>query len=366
MFILITALVSDSVHPMLILTVVAAGLALYLYFRFRWQSLMVFTIILAYLAIFLWLFGNPIMGNTFAIIKQHNGAHVYFLLTGAIFSLLPLLRNENGSDDDFIITAVVIHGLLFTMMLLPFTLGFFRDSYVYLYILLSASCLGYSIFLRYASSWIFPSAFFALYGFMALSIALYGLTGFPVVYLLLAVQSLIVVSMALWFRNRLMIILNTLLFVFIYVLYMISSKPVDGVNFAFAAASLVSARIINWKRERLNIKTELIRNTYLICGFIMVLFALFKAVPGQFVSLSWTLAALSYFLLSFVLRNVKYRYMALGTLISAAIYLFIVDLARIELIYRVLALLSFAIVSIGISIYYSNRSGKNEKAENKI
>ena len=92
----------------------------------------------------------------------------------------------------------------------------------------------------------------------------------------------------------------------------------------------------------------------MIEGFIMVLYALYHAVPGQFVTLSWTMAALVYFLISILLKNVKYRYMALGTMICAAFYLFIVDLARIEIVYRVLALLFLAAISIGISIYYTN------------
>jgi hypothetical protein len=166
--------------------------------------------------------------------------------------------------------------------------------------------------------------------------------------------------MALWFGNRLMIIMNSLLLLAILFIYLLTSKSVDGVNFSIATVSLVSARIINWKRERLEIKTDLIRNLYLMTGFFMVMFALFHAVPKQFVALSWTIAALAYFGLSFVLRNVKYRYMALGTMISAAVYLFVVDLARIEVIYKVLALLVLAIVSIGISIYYTNRIRKTE------
>jgi hypothetical protein len=58
--------------------------------------------------------------------------------------------------------------------------------------------------------------------------------------------------------------------------------------------------------------------------------------------------------------------MALGTMISAAFYLFIVDLAKIELIYRVLALLSLAVVSIGISIYYTSRTRKTAKQNHDI
>jgi hypothetical protein len=72
------------------------------------------------------------------------------------------------------------------------------------------------------------------------------------------------------------------------------------------------------------------------------------------------MAALLYFLLSFVLKNVKYRYMALGTMICAAFYLFLVDLARIEIIYRVLALLFLAAISIGISMYYTSRIKKTD------
>jgi hypothetical protein len=141
----------------------------------------------------------------------------------------------------------------------------------------------------------------------------------------------------------------------------LSSKSIDGVNFSFALISLISARIINWKRSRLQIKTDLLRNLYLIEGFIMIPYSLFHAVPRQFITLSWTMAALLYFVLSFILKNVKYRYMAIGTMICAALYLFIVDLARIELIYRVLALLFLAAISIGISIYYTNRIKKPDR-----
>ncbi len=247
------------------------------------------------------------------------------------------------------------------MLVALVVLRFFTADYVLLFSVITISCLAYSVVLHSKSSWNFGSAFYALYGFMAMSIALYGLFGLPRVYLLLSVQSLLVVSMALWFRNRLIVIMNSLLFLLILSIYLFTSKTVDGVNFSFAAVALVSARVINWKRSRLQIQTDLIRNLYMIEGFFMVLFALGHAIPVHFVTLSWTLAALLYFLLSIILQNVKYRYMALGTVICAAFYLFIVDLARIEIVYRVLALLFLAAISIGISIYYTNHIKKSEK-----
>ncbi len=251
-----------------------------------------------------------------------------------------------------------LNGILFSFLLVFVVLGFFSKNYVALFSIITICCLIYSIILHFKSDWHFGSAFYALYGFMAMSIALYGLFGFPQVYLLLSVQSLIVVSVALWFRNRLIIVMNSILFLTILIIYLILSKSLDGVNFSFALVSLISARIINWKSSRLQIKTDLIRNLYMVEGFIMVLYALVQAVPKQFVTLSWAIAALLYFLIGFILKNVKYRYMALGTMICAAFYLFIRDLARIELIYRVIALLVLAAISIGISIYYTNRIKK--------
>jgi len=242
---------------------------------------------------------------------------------------------------------------------LPVVLRYFPSDYVGLFSIITICCLIYSTILHTKSDWNFASAYYALYGFMAMSIALYGLIGLPRIYLLLAVQSLIVVSMALWFRNRLIVIMNSFLLLIILLVYLLSSTSVNSVNISFALITLISARIVNWKRSRLKIETDLIRNLYLAEGFFMVLYALFHAVPKQFITLSWTIAALLYFLLSFLLKNVKYRYMALGTMICAAIYLFIRDLANIELIYRVLALLVLSAISIGISIYYTNRIKKS-------
>jgi hypothetical protein len=358
-FTILTAIMSDATHIMLPLITFAAIGAVYYFFNYNWQSLLIAAIILVYTAFFMWLFGNPIMDHPLEMLTRHEYGHLYLFAIGGCFSLLPLLRKNDGSTDDFIIGSTIINGIFFTLLLTLISTKFFSESYVGVFSVVTVCCLIYSVVLKYTSDWKFASAFYALYGFLAMSISLFGLVGLPKVYLLLSIQSLIVVTMALWFRNRLIIIMNSLLFLAILLVYLFLAKPVDGVNFSFALVPLVSARIINWQKARLNIKTDLIRNLYLIEGFIMVLYALYHGLPKQFVTLSWTVAALLYFLLSFLLKNIKYRYMALGTMIIATIYLFIIDLASIEIIYRVLALLFLAVASIGISIYYSNRVKKS-------
>jgi hypothetical protein len=360
-FSLTTAIMADTTQLMLPLVVLTASGITYLYIRFNWRPLLIITIFLSYLCFLMWLFANPFMGHPLQLISEQHFGIVYLFGLGAIFSILLLFRNSDASSDDFLIGVIFINSLLFTILLLLVVLRFYYNDYVGLFAIITVCCLIFSTVLHSKSDWNFASAFYALYGFMAMSIALYGLVGLPEVYLLLSVQSLIVVSMALWFRNRLIVVMNSLLFLTILTVYLVSSDSVNGVNFSFAIVALVSARIINWKKSRLKIETDLMRNVYMTEGFIMMLIALNHALPQQFVTLSWSLAALLYFIVSIILKNVKYRYMALGTMICAALYLFLVDLARIELIYRVLALLFLAAISIGISIYYTNRIKKSDK-----
>ena len=48
----------------------------------------------------------------------------------------------------------------------------------------------------------------------------------------------------------------------------------------------------------------------------------------------------------------------MANLLVSAIYLFLIDMAQIDLIYRVLAFLVFAVVSFFISIYYVKKIKK--------
>jgi hypothetical protein len=354
-FALTTGIVCDAALFILpLMTLVACG-SVYYYYRFKWKPLLIVTIILSYMSAFIWLLGNPVIGHPMKLIAEQHSGVVYFLGLGAIFPTTLLFRNKVKSEDDFLAGVTFVNGILYSLLLIFIVLGFFSKNYVILFSGLTLCCLAYSIVLHSRFDWNFASAFYALYGFMAMSIAFHGFLGFPRVYWLLAVQSLVVVSMALWFRNRLIIIMNSLLFLIILIVYLLSSKNISSVNFCFALIALISARIINWKNSRLQIKTDLIRNLYMVEGFCMMLLALLHAVPKQFVTFSWTVTALLYFIISLLLKNIKYRYMALGTMICSAFYLFIVDLARIGIIYRVLALLFLAAISIGISIYYTNR-----------
>jgi hypothetical protein len=318
----------------------------------------IFAIFLAYLVNLMWLIGNPVMGNPLQVIKDHESGYIYLFLVAATFSSLAMTRQKGLFPDHGAISAIIINGIGFSFMISLFVLAFFKDNYIALFGTIALFCLVYSIFLKTNSAWKVTASLYALYSFIALSVTVYGIFNFPKAYFLLAIQSLLVVSIALWFRSKVIVVMNTILFIILLIAYLTTAHSNNFANIAFALVSLITARTLNWQKERLEIKTELLRNINLISGFFMVLYALYRLLPGNYVTLSWTAAAALYFLLSFAMHNIKYRYLALATMGATALYLFVVDLARVEIVFRVMAFLFLAMISIALSLYYTKKRKK--------
>lgn len=353
-----TAIISDSTHVMLpVMTIAGAGIV-FLFYRFGWSKILILAIILSYFTLLMWILNNPLVGNPVQGLTTHQYSYIYLLACAAIFSLVPMIPKTDRFADKIILVAILLNGFLFSALLLLWVVAFFANGYIWLFFSITLFCIPYSILLKRFSAWKYSPALYALYGFVAISITIYGLYNFPRAYLLLSIQSFLVVSIAIWYRSRIIIVMNVFLFLAILVSYLANSESSNLINFSFPLVAFLSVRVINWQKERLNIQTELIRNTYLLTLFFTTLYALFKAVPGQYVTLSWTIAGLVFFTLSILLRSVKYRWMALAGFVATALYLFVVDLAKVEIIYRIVAFLFLAFISIGISIYYVKKLKK--------
>ena len=359
-----TAIVSDSTHVMLALLLAASGIAVYLHLRYAWWRLLVFSILLVYTAFLLWFIGNPVMGNPAGFIQSHQYGFVYLFAIGVIYSLTAIDFNKEKLSEGISLIAVIFNGFFFSLLLSLFVITFFKTENAYLFTFIALFCLAFASYLKSRSHWKLIPAFYALYGFLALSLTVYDIYGFPRVFWLLSLQSLLVLGMALWFRNKVIVMMNTVLFIMLFLVYLGISEPLNSVNISFAIVALATARILNWKKALLEIKTEYLRNIYLVAAFFMGLFALYHSIPAKFVTLSWTLLAIFYFVMSIALKNPKYRILALGTLLATALHLFIVDLARIEIVFRVIAFMFLAVMSIIISVYYARRQ-RDHKQESE-
>jgi hypothetical protein len=360
----ITAITVGTTHFMLPLMLGISVPAIYFTIKKGWWTGLISSIFFSYLIYLMWILGNPIMGKSVEIISMHQMGHVYLFASALAYSLLALLPSSDKVSQNQLNSAIVLNGLGFSFLVALSVLTFFTENYFRLFGLIAAFSIGYSIWLQLRGTWKPVAAMYALYSFVALSISIAGIYHFPLAFLLLSIQSLLVLIVALWFHSRFMVIMNTILFVGLLIAYFITGEILHGINFSFALVALGSARILNWKKQRLEIRTELIRNLFLFSGAIMVLFSLHEAVSPNFVTLSWTLSAMVFFILSVVIRNMKYRWLAIITMVVTVFYLFIVDLSNISLGYRIVALMFIAAISLGISIFYSRRqkSNKDESA----
>ncbi|MEI7897351.1 MAG: hypothetical protein WCJ26_09985 [bacterium] len=360
---LATAIFADISFFSLPLIAMTAIVSVFLFMQYGWWRLMIVTMILVYISQSMWLINNPIMGNPAGAFGTHLFNLVSLFIYGAIYSFIPMIRHNEKFPLSLYPAIILINGVCFSIIMMFVVVSYYTGNYVWIFSLISALCLFYSIFLKFRTERIFDPAFYAIYSFMALSVAVYGYSKLPDAIWLLALQSLLVLSWALWFRSKIILVMNTILFVGILAIYSAFYPSVDKVNFAFVVAAFVSARVINWKKERLTLKTELIRNTYLITLFFSMLFALYHVVPKQYVTLSWTLAAVFYFIMSLTLKLIKYRWMAIATVLSTGFYLFFVDFSNLETGYRVLAFLFLAVISLGASLYFTKKVRKKAHQE---
>lgn len=358
LFCIATAIFSDSTYLTFSILLFTAISSLYLFYHKVWWRFYIYSLFMVYIAHLLWLFGNPIMGHSLGVVEspQHN---ILFLIGYAfIHSTSIFIPKEKLESNVALISITIWNALFFSLLLLLIIPSFYKENYILIFIAIAFFNLLFSVILKIKSVRDFAPATYACIGFIALSIAVYGYAGLPSSYFLLVLQSFLVVSMALWFRSKIIVVANAFLFISILLIYLISSDSISSINFAFAFTALATARILNWRQERLTLKTDGFRVVYLLVGFFMVLYSLNQALPSYYVTLAWTAAAIGFFLLSILLHKIKYRHLAILGIIITGGHLFFIDLSQMEIGYKVIAFLVFAIISLGFSLYYTKRINK--------
>jgi len=350
---MVAALLMDRTHVELPLVVALSAVAVYLGVQRGWRSLLNVSIVLAYASHLVWLLNNPVAGHPVQAVNEHQYNLVYLFLYAAIFSLPALLNGRLAVNDVSSVSTIFLNcgGLGFLMFLA--VLSHFQKEYPAISIGVFGLFLASSIALWIRSSQPLGPAIYASFGFMALSIAIYGYAPMPGSFLWLSLQSLLVLSIALWYRSKVLIVVNSFIYVGILLAYFVLSPSSHPVNFSFALVALASARVMNWQKERLTLRTEMLRNLYLIIAFALIFYALYRSMPAQYVTLSWTLTGVGYFLLSYLLRSAKYRSMAISAMLLTVVYLFVVDLASLDPRFRVAAFLFLGLMAVMVSLYYT-------------
>jgi hypothetical protein len=348
---MVSALLADKTHVTLPLVAFSSAVAAYLSVVRGWRHLLPVTIILSYAAHLLWLSGNPIAGHAVRAVSEHQYNLVYLFLYAVIFYLPSLLSKKATDEDAHTIFTVILNCLGFSIITAVSVLTHFQHSYYAIYLGAACVLLLFSIGLWLGADRQYIPAIYACFGYMALSIAIYGYAKLPVSFLWLSLQSLLVLSMSLWFRSRTLVVMNVFIYVSVLLAYFATAPSTTPINFSFALVAFISARVVNWQKERLTLRTDTLRSIYLAVAFVLVFYALYRAVPGQYVTLSWAATAMIYFLLSYLLRSIRYRVMAISAMLVTVIYLFLIDLAHLDPLFRVAAFLFVGLIALGISLF---------------
>jgi len=202
---------------------------------------------------------------------------------------------------------------------------------------------------------VYATFVYAIIGYTALSAAIVAQFPQPDFFVWLCWQSIIVVSTAVWFRSRFIIVANFIIYLFVFIAYLSTAGTVGSVSVSFGIVALLSARILNWQRDRLELRTDLMRNAYLASALLFLPYALYNSVPPHFVSVSWLVLASFYYIASRLLKSRKYRWMALLTTLLTILYVFIMDLTTVDPVVRIVSFLVVGSVLLTISMIYSRK-----------
>jgi hypothetical protein len=146
------------------------------------------------------------------------------------------------------------------------------------------------------------------------------------------------------------VVANFVLYLLIVAAYVVVAREETGISLGFGLVALASAPILNWRQDRLELKTEIMRNAYLASAFVVFPYALYHFVPREFVSLAWVGIALFYYLMNLIIKAQKYRWMGHLTLLLTVMYVLVVGIVQLEPTYRIFSFLVLGTVLLVVSL----------------
>lgn len=338
-----------------VLPMLAVGVMLATRWRV-WPAVLLAGIPLIYATYFVWAIGNPLRGGRYHFMGEPAIAPGILIAIVCTFAAGSLFRSRRDPEDGVTNSAALLNSILGYGCFLVHTAAVFPRSFAALHAAAFVVFLGTAVLFWIREKSRVSTSFYALTGYVALSMTILEISPTPEVFVWLSLQSVVVVTTAIWFRSRLIVVANFLIYTAIVVGYMLLVERETGISMGFGLVALVSARILNWQKDRLELKTELMRNAYLISAFIVFPYALYHLVASRYVALAWVGLAVGYYMLNLIVRSPKNRWMGHGTLGLAALYLALAGAGRIEPVYRVASFLALGTVLLIVSLWFKARA----------
>ncbi|MBT8387736.1 MAG: DUF2339 domain-containing protein, partial [Ignavibacteria bacterium] len=361
----VTAMINSNTYLLFISLIILSVLVVYLTLRYSWRGLLIYGIVFTYFAHLLWFLNNPFFGNVMQIVTSPQTNVLFILAYLFVFSLGCILRQDKDSEVFNVILSSFLnaaggYGLFLIITLLSVTPSFGIFHFAAFLISITITII---FWIRISSR--YSTFIYAMLAYTALSVAIIFTFSAPTFFIWLCWQSLLVVSTALWFRSKFIIVTNFIIFIGVMIAYLVSEGSIGVESLSFGIVALVSARILNWQKERLELETNKLRTAYLLTSLLIIPYSFYHIFPSELVGISWVGLAMVYYLLSSILKNNKYRLMSLGTLLMTVMYLLVFGITSSETMYKIISFLLVAGVLIVISLIYSKRKNKPVSEDNQ-
>ena len=329
--------------------------------KLGWRSLASVVFALAMAAYIIWAIGIPSRGEAVGVDTTFPympwGIPVWILLLS-----LAVMKREDRSVED---TAVQVTGIIlclfgYGIFMLHQLLGY-DHAFLLAQLVMAALLIGISVAFLIRERSRFSTFVYAMTGYMALSMALIKAFDSPEVFVALSLQSLVVIATAILFCSPFIVVANSLIFIGIIIGYLVVADVEQGMSIGFGVVALISARVLNWQKERLTLRTELMRNTYLLTAFFSFPYALYYLVPATYTAVAWTGLGLFYYGLHLYFGNRKYRWMGHATLVLTALYVLVVGTASLQSHYRIITFLILGSILVVVSIVFTILRARRQK-----
>ncbi len=363
---IVTALLQGDAYVVGISLCLIAAVTSHGYRHHGWLGVLAFGTLAVYLGDLVWALNDPLRGTTLRLVGGPEPTVIFPILSLVILAYGALTRRKDDVADSYggAAAALVNAGGSFLLVLVLTALAL-KSHIAAWHAGLSLVALVIAIGFWTMRKSTYSTFVYAMLGYLALSVAIIDMFPKPDSLVWLCWESLLVIITAIWFRSRFIIVANFVIYATVFIAYLLSSAGVTLISISFGLVALLSARILNWKKERLELKTELMRNAYLGSALFFIPYALYHSVPPGFVSISWLTTALIYYLASRLLKSRKYRWMALLTTIMTILYVFIIDLVQVNPAFRIVSFLVLGSALLLTSMIYTRRRLKERKEDRK-
>ncbi|MBC8191488.1 MAG: hypothetical protein ISR87_13265 [Candidatus Marinimicrobia bacterium] len=309
--------------------------------------------IAVYAAHFIWMLGNPLMTGGYEVVANPAWNQIYILIYALIFSLILIIPDTDKIARKYIVANAMANGVLaFVLFNLSFILNDVPST-ILPKILFFVVFFGLALAFWKRLEINFSMVLFTLLAHSTISIGFVQTIASPDIYVILIWQSLLVLANALWFSSQFITISNFLLYIVLFLAYTAASGFAGIISVSFGFVALFSARLIRAYEIRLGSSYNILINFYLAITFVSLPFALWKAIPHEWVAFPWLGVTLLYYGLSVMLKSQRYRWMGHLTLIATIIYTILLATMGMEPGQRILTFLALGVVLVTVSGVYT-------------